>query len=203
MRYEVYEQDCDKVVSEKVSRYYTTNKKTAFHFMQEKNKIAGKNIWRVAICINNRIIFDLDVNDEDNLKMIRDYYESLFKIRFRIIKSLNGYHLISVEKYKDKLEWQYDICRVMYPLLQKNELQNYIELLVNKAKSILKNQSVLNKDRVTFLDFYNEQISNSGLFCGYGTFDLYFCTNVIVRGHYCIRISKKSKEDKPKEITFK
>ncbi len=200
MKYEIYEQDYDKIVSEKVSRYFTTNKITAFKFLQEKNKIAGKNVWRVAVCINNRICFDIDVKDIDNLKLVYQFYSSLFKTNFKVFETLNGYHLISKKRYTDNLLWQFDVCRVMYPSLQKEELQLYIESLVHLAKGILKNQAQLNTDKQLFLDFYNNEILKSGLFLGIGIFDLYFCTNVIVRGNYCIRISKKSKDDNPKEV---
>lgn len=200
MRYEIYSQDPDEKVSKQVQRFFTENKKTAFYFMNEKNKIAGRNIWRVAMCISDRICFDIDFKDGDNLRDIYKYYSVLFETEFKIYETLNGYHLISIYKYKDNLRWQYDTCRVLYPILKMEQMQYYIESLVNKAKKILKNQAELNLGKDKFLDKYNEDILYSGLFCGKGTFDLYFCTNVIVRGHYCIRISKKSKEDTPKEI---
>ncbi len=200
MRYEVYKQDNDDKVSEKVKRFYTDNKTVAFRFMDEKNKLEKRNVWRVAMCVNNRVSFDIDIEDKDNLKLIYNYYSKLYNTEFEIHQTTSGYHLFSQKKYKDKLEWQYDVCRVLNPILEKGLMQKYIEELIHTAKELIRKQSYLNESRQTFLDFYNDEIRKSGLFTGIGIFDMYFCTHVIATGYYCIRISKKSKDDKIERI---
>ncbi len=202
MRYEVYKQDSNSNISEKVKRFFTTKKAVAFHFMDEKNKLEKRNVWRVAMCINNRISFDIDIPDKANLELVNMYYSELFNTEFDIHKTESGYHLLSKKNYSDKLLWQYDTCRVINPLLEKDLMQKYIEELIHTAKELIKKQSYLNENRQTFLDFYNDKIRKSGLFLGRGIFDMYFCTHVIAAGYYCIRISKKSKDDKIERVTI-
>ncbi len=201
--YEQAEQTQDVIGHRLVTRYHTIHKRRAFMFMNEKNKIAGKNVWRVAIQIRDRIIFDIDCHgftkhdmlDIVNLKRIYNYYSKLFSIDFKIIKTHSGYHLISKFAYKpESVELQYDLCRVLNPLLEPKDLQKYIEAV---QKYYLEY-----KDVPDFLDGFPEKFRASGLFCGIGNFDLLFAINVILKGYYCLRISKKSKDDNPKAITI-
>ncbi len=205
MIYDIYEQSQqtqDVIGHRLVTRYHTIHKKKAFLFMNEKNKIAGKNIWRVAIQIPDRIIFDIDCHgitkhdalDLLNLKHIHDYYSKLFSINFKVIKTYSGYHLISKFPYLESIDLQYDLCRVLNPLLEKSNIQKYIEAIEKYYKEY--------KDVPDFLDNFPKKFKESGLFCGIGSFDILFAINVILKGYYCLRISKKSKDDNPKEITI-
>ena len=166
-------------------RYHTKSKKRAFWLLNEKNKIAEKNIWRVAAKVKNRIIFDVDKDkDIQNVKDVKEFYEKIFKTEFKIIKTINGYHVISENKYTIFKEWEYNICRVIYPLLQKDEVENYIIAIINWY------------DKQTHGNIPVE-FQKSGLDFHYGNFDIIFAINVIRKGYYCIRISKKSLNDFP------
>lgn len=190
-------------IDKKTKRYVSHDRKRALSVMNEKNKLAGKNIWKTAVCIDNRILFDIDTDNIDNVTHIYKYYSKLFSTEFRIIKSYHGYHLISTRKYglEEKVAWQYDLCRVLYPILERNQLQNYLEGIEKFISDSSKKSRLSNENRQTFLDrFSNEFRNQSGLYCGIGEFDIYFCMNVLVRGHYCIRISKKSVDDNPVDI---
>lgn len=194
--YEQKEQLQDIVGNRKVVRYHTTDKKKAFLFMNEKNKIANENIWRVAVQINNRLYLDIDNDDMENVKYIKTRYESMIKCRFTAIKTFNGYHLRS-NRYSDALQWQYDTCRILYPLLQKSDMQKYIEALSKFHKEQTLLQKINGLDKNEFLEEMAKNFRNSPLFCGYGIFDIVFAINVILKGFYCIRISKKGIDDKP------
>ncbi len=197
MIYDIYEQNeqtQDVIEHRLVTRYHTIHKKKAFLFMNKKNKLAGKNIWRVAVQVTNYIFFDIDSLEVTNLTLIKRRYSQIFHYNFRVIETKHGYHLISEKRYTDGLEWQYDICKVLYPLLEKPNLQTYIEAIEKYYKEY--------KDVPDFLDIFPEKFKESGLFCGIGNFDILFAINVILKGYYCLRISKKSRDDNPKEITI-
>ncbi len=185
-----------------VKRFFTTSKEKAFSFMQEKNKVRGKNVWRVAAKIKDRIIFDLDSFDVDNASRVLDYYRDVFGYDFRVIKTYSGYHLISKKKYDDILQWQYDTCRVLYPFLQKEHLQRYIEMVQKFYKDERKKQQIDGLNRTEFIDYLPQKFMDSGLFCGIGNFDMLFAINVIMKGYYCLRISKKDIDDNPIEINL-
>lgn len=206
MIYDIYKQDVDEKQdapgNRKVIRFHTFSMKKAFMFMNEKNKVAQKNIWRVAVQINNRIFFDIDTNILENVIRIREYYEKLFGFRFVLFKTYHGYHLKSFEKYQDKLQWQYDTCRVCNPLLEKENLQKYIVEVHKFYKAQLKEQKVNGYTHDEFIEVVSKRFVESGLYCGVGEFDILFAINVILKGYYCIRISKKAKDDNPYEITI-
>ena len=168
--------------------------------MNEKNKVKGKNVWRVAVKIKNRVIFDLDNFDVNNASRVIDYYRNVFFYDFKVIKTFSGYHLISKVTYTDSLEWQYDICRVLYPLLERKDLQNYIEKVQKFYKNERKKQQINGLDRTEFIEYLPQKFIESGLFCGIGTFDVLFAINVVMKGYYCLRISKKGIDDKPVEV---
>lgn len=204
MIYEIYRQDeGDKeIILNKVVRYHTESKRKAFAFMSEKNKMEGKNVWRVSKSISHHIIFDLDDENIDNLIKVITVYESLFHYHFRIIKTFSGYHLISEKKYDNDLEWQYDTCRVLYPSLEKKDLQRFRDKIGVFVKEENEKQIVFGLNRQEFLDSISKQLKCSGLFCGTGDFDIYFCLSVIQRGKYSLRISKKHINDHPYETNI-
>src|SRR4030065_577720 len=105
-------------------RYHTKLKERAFWLLREKNKMAGKNIWRVAAKVKTRIIIDVDSKETQNVKDVKEFYEKLFKTEFIIIETFNGFHIISNTKYVLE-EWEYNVCKVLYPLLQKDEVDSY------------------------------------------------------------------------------
>jgi hypothetical protein len=201
VKYEVYKQD-NTVDKEKVTRFHTKNKLTAFMFMDEKNTIENRNIWRVAICVSKHVCFDIDESSEDNLINILNYYENMFGYQFRVIKTNSGYHLISTKKYENKEKWLYDECRILYPLLSISNLSEYIQKvkLFYREQAKRERKDGISKDN--FLTELSNEFKKSELYMGKGNFDILFSINVLFREYHCMRISRKSKEDKPREITI-
>ena len=202
MIFEVYRQDerDNEIVNKTVKRYHTEDEDLAFFFMENMNLKEDKIVWRVAKSVSHYIIFDLDDNDFENLKKVKSAYEKTFGYSFRIIKSFSGYHLISGKRYEDNLEWQYDTCRALYPELERKDLQKYIEAIQKFVKEENEKQQVFGLERQEFLDSIAENLKDSGLWCGTGIFDIYFCLSVIQRGKYSLRISKKGVKDEPREV---
>ncbi len=202
MIYDIYEQNeqtQDVVGMRKITRYHTEIKEQAFYFMNEKNKLAGKNIWRVAEQRNDRIYFDIDNEDMDNVKAILHYYSFFGKLK--VIKTYRGYHIVS-GIYTNNIQWQYDTCRVLNPLLVTSNLQKYIEAIQHFYNTEREKQKINGLDKIEFTEYLPVKLKESGLYFGVGEFDLLFSLNVIMKGYYCIRISKKSFVDNPKEITI-
>ena len=199
VKYEVYEQDDFKIESVKTTRFYTQRKEVAFMFMNEKNKIAGRNIWRVGLCINNRTAFDIDNPDITNIKQIVSYYKSMFGYSYKIIKSLHGYHLIGKQPYDNYDNWLFDECRILNPLLERKNMKEYI-LAVQRFYTAQSKKERENIDKQEFLKIISDEFKETGLFFGLGDFDILFSMNVLFRGMHCIRISKKCKEDNPEEL---
>jgi len=199
VRFEVYEQDEHRVETTKATRYFSTNKENAFKFMNEKNKISGRNVWRVGVCINNRTAFDIDNPEVDNIKQILLYYKSVFGYDYKIIKSLHGYHLIGKHQYDNYDNWLFDECRILNPFLERQNMKEYI-LAVQRFYTAQAKKEKDNIDKQAFLKIVSDEFKSSNLFFGVGDFDILFSINVLFRGMHCIRISKKCKEDNPEEI---
>jgi hypothetical protein len=197
--FEVYEQDDYRVDETRATRFYTEIKGVAFKFMNERNKIAGRNIWRVGVCINNRICFDIDNPDMNNVICIAKYYGKLFNTDFIVIRTMNGYHVISKRKYENATNWMLDEAKILYPLLEMQNLQEYILAIRRWYRQQTKRERA-NKDKKAFLSMISEEFKQSGLYFGHGDFDIMFHINVMFRKTHCIRISKKCKEDNPEEI---
>jgi hypothetical protein len=207
MIYDVYEQDAQKqdiIGMRKIVRYHTKNKQKAFEFMDAKNTLAKANRWHVAEQRNDRIYFDIDNEDFDNVKLIKAYYEPFFE-ELKVIKTYHGYHLVS-RKYDysvlgANIQWQYDTCRVLNPLLDTRDLQKYIEAVQRFYKAERDKQHINGLDKIEFTEYLPKMLKESGLYFGVGEFDILFALNVIMKGYYCIRISKKAIDDKPYIVT--
>lgn len=198
MIYDVYEQNeqIQEIIGmRKVVRYHTTNKVKAFKFMDAKNTLAGKNIWHVAEQVNNKVYFDIDEENIVNVLKVYYYYLRLFG-KLQVIKTYHGYHIIT-QTYTDNLQWQYDICRVLNPLLEFNNIVPYITAVQKFYNVEREKQRINGLDKIEFTEYLPKKLKESGLYFGVGDFDLLFALNVIMKGYYCIRISKKAKDDKP------
>lgn len=188
-------------MKDKVTRYYSKDIKNAVGFALELNKKEivqdGKlKRWRVAVRINNKICFDIDNFDIDNLHRISNYYTPIFG-RLRAFKTYHGFHFFTENIYTDSLKWQYDTCRVLYPLLDTKDLQFYIEEINKWYVEQLQKEKVLGQNREEFIEGIKSAFPQSPLYCGIGDFDILFAINVILKGYYCVRISKKAENDKP------
>lgn len=152
--------------------------------------------------VRNRIVFDIDSKSEDNLRSIKNYYEKLLQIQFRIFRTNGGYHLFS-EKYQPdkKVQLEYDQCRVLQPLLEKPLFCSYIDEIKRWYNEKCKEMKCQDK-KGRMKDEGIKEFLESGL-CTYPVsfdFDILFSMNVIRKGYYVIRISKKNENDQPVEV---
>ena len=202
-------------------RFQTKDKSRAFALMEElekKEKITFKEVveidgkryrrfvktsWRTSMNFKNRITFDIDDHDEQNLDYVLRYYESLFRTKFSVIFTKHGYHLISKNKYSDNVEWQYNLCRVLFPILEKDNLQKYImelEKFYAERKEERDQKELSRKELQDLTKEFEQKFKTSGLYCGCGDFEILYAVNVLMRGFYSLRISKKDKKDVPELI---
>ncbi len=202
-------------------RFQTKDKGRAFSLMQkmeEKEKIVFdkviekdgkkyrrfvKTSWRTSMNFKNKITFDIDSHDETNLKIVLNYYTGLFKTKFIVVKSKHGYHLISEKKYDNDSEWKYNLCRVLFPILEEKEYQKYryeLDKFYKKRKEERDKKEHTRKELQELTKDYEEKFKKSGLYCGCGDFEILYAVNVLMRGFYSLRISKKDKNDKPELI---
>lgn len=202
-------------------RFQTKDKARAFSLMQEleeKEKIVFdkviekngkkyrrfvKTSWRTSMNFKNKITFDIDSHDENNLKIVLDNYSKLFQTKFAVIKSKHGYHLISEKKYDNSSEWQYNLCRVLFPILKEGEYQKYryeLDRFYKSRKEERDKKELSRKELQNLTKDFEEKFKRSGLYCGCGDFEILYAINVLMRGFYSLRISKKGKNDMPELI---
>lgn len=202
-------------------RFQTKNKARAFALMEElessekivfdgvvekdgkRYKHFVKTSWRTSMNFKDRITFDIDSHDQVNLSRVINFYSNLFDTMFNVIKSKHGYHLISVKKYSNVVEWQYNLCRVLFPILEKEQLQKYItelETFYAERKEERDQKELSRKELQDLTKDFERKFRVSGLYCGCGNFEILYAINVLMRGFYSLRISKKGKNDKPELI---
>lgn len=177
-------------------RYHTKSLAKAVHLVKQKG-----NNWRIAAKVSNRIVFDIDINSESDAYFVLNYYEKIFGA-LRIMKTYSGFHLISKKIYENKDKWRYDICRVLYPILNPSEVSEYIQKIHNwyKEQCIVQRTEQIQKKE--FLEKLPARFAESGLDLHVGNFDILFAIKVIYNDYYCIRITKKSTDDKPYEVSI-
>lgn len=142
-------------------------------------------MWRVGVSQSHVMIIDIDRKDIENANDIKAFYENALNCKFILIRSNKGYWLISDKKYKSVRDWKFDHCKVLNPLLEPHQMDEYIKSLLS-----------LDKDKDgKFLISSTEKIKESGLYSGHGDFDLMFTFLSIKRELSTLRISKKRKTD--------
>jgi len=201
--YEIYRQDIGdmELVKRNEKRYFTKDKLKAFTFIQNKNEDEGKNVWRVAIRVSDRILFDVDNDNLDNIKKIVNYYSGIFG-ELKVYKTYTGYHIFTVLKYDNDIDWSYDTCRVLYPILEKELFLKYAQKVSKWYQDKVKEEFEYQLSRKQFIEMIKRSFPTSDLYCGIGDFDILFSLNVILKGYYCLRISKKGDKDKPYEVVL-
>lgn len=162
-----------------------------------------KTSWRTSMNFTNRITFDIDNHDVENLKTVLDCYSKLFKTKFTVIKSKHGYHLISEKKYNNDSKWYYDLCRVLFPLLEMGQYRKYryeLDMFYQTRKEERNKKELSRKELQELTKDFENNFKKSGLYCGCGDFEILYAVNVLMRGFYSLRISKKDKKDVPELI---
>jgi len=199
--FEMYKQNegDNNIIHTSIKRYHTISKEKAFKFIYMMNKKEGKNVWRVAIRIQDMIIFDVDGNTSiENIKNIVKYYTPVFG-DMTVWKTNGGYH-IHTKKYSDDLDFSYMTMKVLNPLLDTSQMLKYAGYVQKWYQKKLQEEFELKLDKNAFLESIQRDFTMSGLYCGIGEFDILFALNVVLKGYYCIRISKKSEKDKPYKV---
>jgi len=199
-------------------RFQTKDKARAFALMEELEKSEKitfdkvierdgkryrrfvKTSWRTSMNFQNRITFDIDDHDEQNLDNVMCFYEKLFDTKFSIIKTKHGYHLISKKKYSSGFDWNYNLCRVLYPILLVEDYQKYryeLDRFYRIRKEERDQRELSRKELQELTKDFERKFKQSGLYCGCGDFEILYAVNVLMRGFYSLRISKKDKKDNP------
>jgi len=199
-------------------RFQTKDKSRAFALMEELEKSEKitfdkviekdgkryrrfvKTSWRTSMNFQNRISFDIDDHDEQNLDTVLRFYQELFKTKFSVIFTKHGYHLISEKKYFDKSEWRYNLCRVLNPVLEFEDYKKYLhelDVFYELRKKERDTKELSRKELQNLTKDFERKFKESGLYCGCGDFEILYAVNVLMRGFYSLRISKKDKKDNP------
>jgi len=152
--------------------------------------------WIVGLVIRDRIVIEIDSRDIENVRKVNSFYTNLYQNPFTVIKTLHGYHLIHKQGCKDTFD--YNACRVLYPILKPQETEAYREKIY-KFWQKLKQEREGKEFTKTQLQNRSKEIpgklKESGLFCGCGEFDIVHALNGIGREKYVLRISKKTPGD--------
>lgn len=185
------------------NRFATRNKAKAFYLKEQLEKkplIRNENDktyiteWRVGRVIRDRIVIDIDSHNNNNLNTILKSYSSLLNLNFLVLRTENGYHLIAKEKSNDILT---DMCMVLCPGVTSTK--NYIEA-VNTFFQVLKEEregKIYTRIQLHEMALqFPIRFKATGLYSGYGEFDILHAVNGLLRKKYVLRISKKNKNDK-------
>jgi len=199
-------------------RFQTKDKSRAFALMEELEKSERitfdkviekdgkryrrfvKTSWRTSMNFQNRITFDIDSHDEQNLDTVLRFYEKLFNTKFSVIFTKHGYHVISEKKYARGFDWNYNLCRVLYPILKVGDYQKYryeLDKFYKIRKEERDQKELSRKELQELTKDFERKFKESGLYCGCGDFEILYAVNVLMRGFYSLRISKKDKNDNP------
>ena len=199
-------------------RFQTKDKSRAFALMEELEKSERitfdkviekdgkryrrfvKTSWRTSMNFTNRITFDIDDHDKQNLDTVLRFYEKLFNTKFSVIFTKHGYHVISEKKYARGFDWNYNLCRVLYPILKVGDYQKYryeLDKFYKIRKEERDQKELSRKELQELTKDFERKFKESGLYCGCGDFEILYAVNVLMRGFYSLRISKKDKNDNP------
>lgn len=149
-----------------------------------------RQMYRVGTTFNNILVIDIDNHDEQNLKRVKEFYERILNIKFKIIKTRGGYWLFGNKNYINIDDWKFAHCQVLYPCLTREQYKGFVKGLL-----------ALDKDNgKEFVPATAEDIKKSKFYSGYGNFDVAFTFLSIKRERSTIRESKKFKEDRIEEV---
>jgi hypothetical protein len=175
-------------------RWTTRDKAKAFHTSQQmtlKEPIIDghKTFWVVGRVIRNRVVFDIDTKDHDNLVKVLIYAVRTTNCSYHIIETNSGYHLISKEIVsKDQREKAYIHFLGVGCI---HTVSDWMELKKegrgDKHYSRLELQTIAKE--------FGNDFRKAGLFKESINVDLLFIVNSLLRGKSVLRISKKTKDD--------
>jgi len=175
-------------------RWTTRRKDKAFHIAQRMTEIeptinGRKTYWIVGRVIKDRVVFDLDTKDKDNLKSVRTYLGLTTNLQYHTIETNSGYHLISKNIVtKDQRE------RAYLNFLGVGCTQNIKDWMGLKKEARGDKQYTRNELQDIAKQFGSD-FRNAGFFKTNINVDLLFIVNSLLRGKSVLRISKKSKDD--------
>jgi hypothetical protein len=177
-----------------MKRWTTHRKDKAFHIAQRMTDIepiiqGRKTYWVVGRVIKDRVVFDLDTKDADNLKAVRTYLGLTTNLQYHIIETNSGYHLVSKEIVtKDQREKAYlDFLGVGYT----HDIKDWMEL----KKEARGDKQYTRNELQDIAKQFGHDFKQAGFFKIDINVDLLFIVNSLLRGKSVLRISKKSKDD--------
>jgi hypothetical protein len=154
------------------------------HFWNEQTRKYEVNMWRVGITFSNVLVVDVDDKSLENLNFVRGCYERVLNCKFTTIGTNGGYWLVSDKKYDSVDNWRFDHCRVLQPLLHRNEMIGFILTLNNLDRDCNGNFMKASEEKI-------KSVCNIR-----GNIDIMFTLLSIKRERSTLRISKKTKYDK-------
>ena len=128
----VLEEIADKKSACTRLRYRKLSGDDAFQLQKRLQELAPTNIkWNVGLSIKDRIVFDLDHHDEEMLYEFLAFQKKNLGLKgFHVIKTLHGYHCISVERIQDMQEWKKKVCLSLHSsAIEYISVQKYTELI--------------------------------------------------------------------------
>ena len=187
-------------ISNERVRYRHLCRKDAFALRDELQAVAPKKIgWRVGICIRNRILFDIDSHDFENIRTILDTQKKLHNTKFYAVRTLHGYHLISEKVFGCHEHWKYHVCLSLYKNLKKDDVIQYVTSVKTLYDSN-REEKMINGHIVRRLkigrDEFCEYFRKSNLYDSQGDFDVMHTINAMLYDRYVIRVSKKDEKEK-------
>jgi hypothetical protein len=175
-------------------RWTTRRKDKAFHIAQRMNMIepiiqGRKTYWTVGRVIKDRVVFDIDSKDQDNLKAVRTYLGLTTNLQYHIIETNSGYHLISKDIVtKDQRERAYlDFLGTGCT----HTIRDWMEL----KKENRGDKQYTRNELQDIAKQFGTDFRQAGYFKININVDLLFIVNSLLRGKSVLRISKKSKDD--------
>ena len=148
--------------------------------------------WRVGTTFNHAIAIDMDDTSEENMKAVREYYQNVLGMGFRVFKTSGGYWLIGDKLIEDKYEFRYYHCKILDPELQPVYLDKFYNQLLALDEGKDENWSPATP----------EKIKASGLYKvpDHLNIDIAFTFLSIKRGQSTLRQSEKFRGDKIIEV---
>lgn len=184
------------VGTQATNRFLTTDKLKAYGL---KTELEHKNTnprmhWLVGRRITDRVVIEIDNQDEENLIRVKLFYSRLLSCEFITIKTMHGYHLIQKDK---SIDGGFEKCKIMNPGLEKKnqpkykyEVDKFFKSLKDSSKELTLSEL---KERSKLLP---EKIKTAGLDHHVGDIDVMHAFLGIQRNRYVLRISKKNGGDK-------
>ena len=147
--------------------------------------------YRVGNTFSHRVVIDIDEHDRINMMHVKTFYEAVLHEKFKVYETNGGYWLIGNKEY-DKTAFVFTHCKLLFPGLKINDLQEYrknlLKLDVKKGNEFIP----ATPEMIRASPLYKAPVSLS--------FDLAFTFLSIKREQSTLRESAKHEGDRIVEV---